>query len=226
MPSHSRPRPIKNINMELFDQDLHSLDWISISASRTVDEMVGLFQYFLLLLFDRHAPVKHVTIKPDKSFPWVTETLRQMMQLRNQSLCKYRSTKSETDKASWKDLQVMVKTCMDTEKRAFFNHSVNSQVHNGRSFWKSLQRNVLVDPRQDSALPHNFNDLLEEDTLRALIEEDDCETDYMNTEEESEVEADHISADSNTDSEVDADIPSSNSDSDDLPLLRCNKLVI
>ncbi|KAL4720987.1 hypothetical protein ACJJTC_014736 [Scirpophaga incertulas] len=68
--------------------------------------------------------------------------------------------------------------------------------------------------------------LLEEDTLRALIEEDDCETDYMNTEEESEVEADHISADSNTDSEIDADIPSSNSDSDDLPLLRCNKLVI
>ncbi|KAL4709235.1 hypothetical protein ACJJTC_010535 [Scirpophaga incertulas] len=67
--------------------------------------------------------------------------------------------------------------------------------------------------------------LLEEDTLRALIEEDDCETDYMNTEEESEVEADHISADSNTDSEVDADIPSSNSDSDDLSLLRCNKLV-
>ncbi|KAL4721527.1 hypothetical protein ACJJTC_011854 [Scirpophaga incertulas] len=62
--------------------------------------------------------------------------------------------------------------------------------------------------------------LLEEDTLRALIEEDDCETDYMNTKEESEVEADHISADSNTDSEVDADIPSSNSDSDDLPLLR------
>ncbi|KAL4705169.1 hypothetical protein ACJJTC_007915 [Scirpophaga incertulas] len=62
--------------------------------------------------------------------------------------------------------------------------------------------------------------LLEEDILRALIEEDDCETDYMNTEEESEVEADHISADSNTDSEVDADIPSSNSDSDDLQLLR------
>ncbi|KAL4719608.1 hypothetical protein ACJJTC_010662 [Scirpophaga incertulas] len=92
--------------------------------------MVGLFEEFMLLLFDHHAPVKIISIKPDKSFPWVTETLKQMMHLRNQALRVYRATKSESDKISWKDLQVMVRTSLDAEKRAFFNHFVNSQVRN------------------------------------------------------------------------------------------------
>ncbi|KAL4702651.1 hypothetical protein ACJJTC_013829 [Scirpophaga incertulas] len=120
--------------------------------------MVGLFEEFMLLLFDHHAPVKIISIKPDKSFPWVTETLKQMMHLRNQALCMYRATKSESDKTSWKDLQVMVRTSMDAEKRAFFNHFVNSQVQNGKTFWKSLQLKALAIPSQESTLPYNLND--------------------------------------------------------------------
>ncbi|KAL4720386.1 hypothetical protein ACJJTC_009258 [Scirpophaga incertulas] len=120
--------------------------------------MVGLFEEFMLLLFDHHAPVKIISIKPDKSFPWVTETLKQMMHLRNQALRMYRATKSESDKTSWKDLQVMVRTSMDAEKRAFFNHFVNSQVQNGKTFWKSLQLKALAIPSQESTLPYNLND--------------------------------------------------------------------
>ncbi|KAL4721384.1 hypothetical protein ACJJTC_019310 [Scirpophaga incertulas] len=120
--------------------------------------MVGLFEEFMLLLFDHHAPVKIISIKPDKSFPWVTETLKQMMHLRNQALRMYRATKSESDKTSWKDLQVMVRTSMDAEKRAFFNHFVNSQVQNGKTFWKSLQLKALAIPSQESTLPCNLND--------------------------------------------------------------------
>ncbi|KAL4706735.1 hypothetical protein ACJJTC_014490 [Scirpophaga incertulas] len=120
--------------------------------------MVGLFEEFMLLLFDHHAPVKIISIKPDKSFPWVTETLKQMMHLRNQALRVYRATKSESDKTSWKDLQVMVRTSLDAEKRAFFNHFVNSQVQNGKTFWKSLQLRALAIPSQESTLPYNLND--------------------------------------------------------------------
>ncbi|KAL4717393.1 hypothetical protein ACJJTC_017280 [Scirpophaga incertulas] len=136
-------RPIKSTDMELFNQDLNSLDWGLIPASTRVHEMVGLFEDFMLLLFNHHAPVKIISIKPNKSFPWVTETLKQMMHLRNKALRMYRATKSESDKTSWKDLQVMVETSMDAEKRAFFDHFINSQVQNGKTFWKSHQLKAL-----------------------------------------------------------------------------------
>ncbi|XP_059049504.1 uncharacterized protein LOC131844595 [Achroia grisella] len=77
-------RPLKNIIIEKFNKDCNSIDWKYIEGLADVNEMVVAFNNFMLGLFDLHAPVKTLTIK-HPSPPWLTDTLQQMMKIRDDS---------------------------------------------------------------------------------------------------------------------------------------------
>lgn len=81
-------RSLHNINDEQFEIDLNSIPWESILQAPSVDEMVTKFNEFILTLFDLHAPIRKITIK-DKQKPWITDTIKYMMQLRDEALTRY-----------------------------------------------------------------------------------------------------------------------------------------
>ncbi|XP_045450408.1 uncharacterized protein LOC123659200 [Melitaea cinxia] len=88
-------RPIKHINTENFNLDLEAIQWSQISTLDDVNEMVNIFNHSVLTLFDTHAPLLSTVIKTH-SYPWITDTIKLMMKLRDKASAEYHKTKSDS----------------------------------------------------------------------------------------------------------------------------------
>ncbi|KOB76672.1 putative reverse transcriptase [Operophtera brumata] len=75
-------RPIKDICLDLFTNDLESIRWDLICSADHVDCMVSDFSGAITLLFDLHAPIKSRIIKELPS-PWLTDNVKLMMRRGN-----------------------------------------------------------------------------------------------------------------------------------------------
>lgn len=156
-PKFSFCRPIKNIHLDTFNGHVSAMLWETVSDMRCMESMVDKFDSLLLTLFDRHAPAKKIKIKHNNSLPWVTATCKRMIDLRNDAYKRYRMTGSEVHKNYYNDLKKLVKTSIYNEKRAYFNHYINSQISDSKAFWKNIRKKVLVDPSKSDTLPDCFN---------------------------------------------------------------------
>lgn len=151
-------RPIKNIDINKFNEDLLTHDWASVSCMSTVDDMVDRFNTLIMSLFDRHAPIITRKFKRHQSLPWITDTIKCMIDLRNKAHNKYRKSKLERDKKYYKDLKNTVSVSIAAEKKAYYNHYINSNTSNSKVFWKNLRDRILIDPCKSDYLPDSFND--------------------------------------------------------------------
>lgn len=148
-------RPIKSIDMETFAEHVNSTDWSEISAMQDVDCMVDLLNSYMLLLFDVHAPLKTVHLK-ERSSPWITPTIKEMMKTRNLAHDRYLAMKSQNSahnvtldhdlsikKKYYKDLKAIVASALENEKAAFHNQYINKHIHNSKILWKNMKKYVI-----------------------------------------------------------------------------------
>ena len=149
-------RPLKNVCLERFNIDLSLLDLGMISSLSNVNDMVHAFNINIISLFDFHAPTKTFTVK-EKSHPWITDTIKLMMRLRDRALSSYRKTKSDTKKKYYDDLKRLVNSSLYNEKTAYFRYNINNEIKNPKVLWKNLKSRVLpFKSKQD--LPSHFID--------------------------------------------------------------------
>lgn len=148
-------RPLKNINMDAFNADLQLVRWDLMSTLDNVNEIVHAFNCGIVYLFDYHAPLKTVTIR-DHSYPWITDTIKIMMRLRDEASADYNKCKSNSKKEYYKSLKSLVNKALFQEKAAYYKHNINNQIKNPRSLWKNLKSTLL--PRNDLELPPSFTD--------------------------------------------------------------------
>lgn len=125
-------RQTKYINLDMFNKDLQAIQWSSFSSIDNVNEMVNVFNHSVLALFDLHAPVRTVTIK-EHSYPWITDTVKLMMSLRDIALDEYRKTGLDSKKQYYKSLKTTVNQAIFNEKSAYFKYNINNQIHNAKN---------------------------------------------------------------------------------------------
>lgn len=148
-------RSIKDITLEYFNRDLNLIRWDLITSLEDVNQMVNTFNCYLLALFDLHAPIKTITIK-DRTYPWITFTVKQMMKLRDDALVDFHKTKSQSKKAYYKNLKSIVNKALFFEKSAYFNQNVNNKLRDPKTLWKNLKTTIL--PKKNNELPSHYND--------------------------------------------------------------------
>ncbi|KAJ8714774.1 hypothetical protein PYW07_002999 [Mythimna separata] len=147
-------RPIKDICRDSFCEDLLQLNLAQVSKCDNVHDMVDFFNNCLIGLFDVHAPLKTCTIK-EQSQPWITDTLKLMMTLRDKALTVYRKTKNEQKKIYYKQLKSLVDSSIYNEKVAYFKHNINNNVKNPKLLWKNI-KSTFVPSKQRQDLPSHF----------------------------------------------------------------------
>ena len=151
-------RPIKNINIDIFESDLSAIQWGTIEQ-QDVNIMVTAFNSILVDLFDKHAPEKRVMVR-EQCHPWITDTVKEMMSLRNAAYNRYKLHGLDSHKAYYKELKSVVNSALYNEKRAFFTQNINNQK-DAKALWKNIKRTVDVSSKHsDSELPphlHNAN---------------------------------------------------------------------
>lgn len=150
-------RAYKDIDMNAFNSDLHSLDWDSVLGMDSVDNMVMSFNSLLLSLFNKHAPIKTVKIRQDHSLPWITDTIKIMIKKRNEAHVRHRQTKLEEHKKYYLEFKKLVVHSIWNEKRAYYNYNINSHYNDSKILWKNLKKTILTDSKNRDCLPDHLN---------------------------------------------------------------------
>lgn len=149
-------RPLRDICMDKFKTDLSQLNLQIVSELGDVNDMVRAFRTNIIFLFDVHAPVRTCTIK-ERSYPWITDTIKFMMRLRNKALSSYRKMRTDSKKKYYNELKQLVNSSLYNEKVAYFKQNVNNKIQNPKLLWKNLKSTVLpFNSRQE--IPPQFND--------------------------------------------------------------------
>jgi hypothetical protein len=128
-------RPFNNIIRSNFDADLRSVRWDQMSALSNVNEKVETLSQHIIIVFDLHAPTKTSIIR-GPSYPWITDTVKLMMHMRDQAAADYHKTRAESKRIYYKDLKSLVNKALYHEKSAYFNQNINNNIKNPKNFGK------------------------------------------------------------------------------------------
>ncbi|XP_031355234.1 uncharacterized protein LOC116179577 [Photinus pyralis] len=138
-----------------FDKDLQSIDWDYIYTCDNVEHMVDFLNYNILTIFDCHAPIKTVRVTKPRA-PWLTDTIRQMILLRDKALMKFKKSKSCTDWNYYKAIRNYTTQAIRREKKAFLENQLQ-QLGKGVP-WKNL-RDLNVYSKDKLTVPPNLSDV-------------------------------------------------------------------
>lgn len=149
-------RSIARVNTDSFLLDLKSLPWHEVREGCGVNVMQTRFNALIVDLFNKHAPLKRVLVRPTPS-PWLTDTVRKMMSLRNKALDRAHETKLESHWTYYKKFRNLVNDAIKKEKTAFFTFYVNRHNKNPMVLWKHLKRSALIGNHITCEIPQHLN---------------------------------------------------------------------
>lgn len=149
-------RPFKDILMEQFNSDLCAINWSNF-YELGVNEMVAALSDCIRGLMDLHAPEKTRKFR-HPPHPWITDTIKDMMRLRDDQHKQYKKIKTDALGDSYRQLKKVVSQSIEREKACFFSQHINNNLHNPKPLWQNLKK-VLAPHSQDSAdLPQMLQD--------------------------------------------------------------------
>lgn len=150
-------RPLNNILLDLFTKDLDSVDWAYLVRTEDVNVMASELTSTFLTLFDLHAPIKTTRFK-GPPHPWITDTVKTMIRIRNGYHERFKTVKSDDLRNSYKVMKQLVVQAILSEKTAYFTHHINNNIKNSKKLWKNLKSNIVPDKKQAAELPPQFVD--------------------------------------------------------------------
>lgn len=145
-------RPLKNILLELFNLDLNLINLKYIENLNDINNMVSCFTNSIVNIFNIHAPKQTIYIKY-KSYPWITDTVREMMRIRDTYHRQYLDTKSDSQKICYKDMKHVVINAVYQEKQAYFNGNINKNIFNPKKLWKNLKSTIIPNSKNTCEIP-------------------------------------------------------------------------
>ena len=88
-------------------------------------------------LADKHAPFKQFRVK-DRSNPWFSSVLSELIQVRNQAWAKARKTDSVVDWQSFRQLRNRCTILNNKDKSSYFLSSISDSAGDPSNFWKTV----------------------------------------------------------------------------------------
>ena len=144
-------RNLKDIDIEAFCSDLSSVDSAHIDSICNVNGMVNGFSEAVLTLFDRHAPIKRVSIK-QHHYPWITFNIQQMMRRRDEAHTRAKRSGQESHKMFYKELKHVINEATHKEKQIYFDQYINKS-NDAKKLWSHIKQNVRL--KQKLELPNH-----------------------------------------------------------------------
>lgn len=145
--------------LDLFSRDLNAVLWDHSQSQPCIDidAAVSILTSTIVTLFDLHAPIKTTKFK-GPPHPWITDTVKTMMKIRDDYHVKYKSLKTDVLKNSYKTMKNIVVTAIESEKTAYFTQHINQNVRNPKHLWNNLKNTILPNKKQTADLPPQFDD--------------------------------------------------------------------
>jgi len=97
-------RDFRNIDRDALINEAKSIPWDQVYDCENCDDKVQLFNDFLLQLFEKHVPIRNVSVKNDEP-PWMSGDLRVMIEERDKARVKSLKTNDPEDCKLHKNLK-------------------------------------------------------------------------------------------------------------------------
>lgn len=148
-------------------------------AGHDLESLLVLYNTSLIVLLDKHAPLKMRTITIRPSAPWYTEDIREEKQKRRALERRWQRTGLTADRKRFVEQSHVVNKFILQAKRAYYSRIIDENLYDPKRlfsiFDKLLHRNSdlkLPDSMDDEFLANAFNDYFTEKiiTIRRAAE--------------------------------------------------------
>lgn len=158
--SYKVVRSFRDFCFNTFSQDASLLDWNLIYRLESLEDKVDCFNYFLLSLYNKHAPLRVVKVRSHKPHnPWFTDTLQLIRKLVRKAWSKFTKSHNLADKLYYCSLRNYYNHALMSEKRAYFSTHIKCNRHDPKHLWQQLKKwNVVAGKDCNATLPENLLD--------------------------------------------------------------------
>lgn len=122
-----------------FAKDASSVNWNYINTLTHIDDKVDFLNRAIITLFDIHAPYRTVTVKHPPR-PYITDTIKQMIKLKDRAYNKYKKNKLENHLHMYKDLKNYLSLAIKNEKKAYISHQININRNDPKKLWRDFAK--------------------------------------------------------------------------------------
>lgn len=142
-------RNFKYFDLTKFSQDAQSINWNEIVNIPDMSSKVNYLNDAIITLLNTHAPICTINVRRNK-LPYITDTIKYMIQLKNKAYGKFLLSKSKNDYKYYKDLRNYVTLAIKNEKVAYFKYQLNIDKKNPKKLWQLFaNNNVHVKPKNE-----------------------------------------------------------------------------
>lgn len=175
-------RDFKHLNNEEFEKDLNLLPLQQIYFTDNINHKLRILNNNIVYLFDKHAPFKTVKITK-KPAPWLTDTIKLMMKLRDKAKFKFKMSRSVAHWDYYKTLRNLTTASIKREKKAYFTYKLKQC--NTKDFWRELSY-LNIQKCRDRQIPENLCNPNEinnyfVDSIPTLLADKETENFYLNS---------------------------------------------
>lgn len=160
--NHAKMRPkmitfrdFKSFNHDMFLNDLIQRPWQRLLIENNIDNKIQLFNEFITLTYDKHAPNKTVKVTKPRA-PWLTVELKDLMSQRDRALSTFKKFKNDFNWNRYKSLRNQVVAMLRLNKKNYLNNICFEK--NSKKTWSALKSlNVCISNNKNS-IPLNLSD--------------------------------------------------------------------
>ena len=139
-------RSFKNFDLNAFQAAAEFANFENVYNVVDINDKVTILENTINDLLDTFAPYKTFTITKENSTPWLTDEIREVMDLRDMYKYNFNKTGNKTFEAKFKTLRNKVTGMMRQSQKALFNDTINSKVKDSRDFYKIAKKlNIISD---------------------------------------------------------------------------------
>ena len=150
-------RNFRYFNHAEFAFDASRIHWSHVDEIDDIDEKLKFFTDAITLLFDIHAP--EVTVRRRrKEKPYITQTIKKMIQLKDRAYKKYIRSGTDNDRKSYKYLHNYVSNAIKSEKQSYIMWKTEQLKHNSKKLWAFFAEENVHNRARKSISP-NLNDV-------------------------------------------------------------------
>ena len=146
-------RRIKLIDLRKFKQDLRDSELFLNTHEHLVD-LVNSYNTTLKSITDKHAPLRKRSMTTRRCVPWLSNEIRSVKSRRRIAERRWRSTKSESDWRTFKNLRNMVVYLMNKSRREFYTDLISSISGDQRRLFATTKK-LLNQPAEMLFPPHS-----------------------------------------------------------------------
>lgn len=145
-------RDFKNVDWANFKNSVEFAPWENILAVGDLNDKISVLENYMRDILDQYAPYKTFTVKKPNHSPWIDDSIRKMMDVRDTLKNEANATKDSAKFDAFKNERNRVTSARRRAQKQMFNETINKLAKNTKQFYEAAKKLGILTSKNSS--PH------------------------------------------------------------------------